>query len=295
MTKPVNVDVLISPIIYNPINSSAPSAGLNGNLGELALHSNVVNLQEQVDILNSTTLALSNEVSSLPVGITGQNGLQIQQVSPNQFIISLYIALTGNLSLSQSNNEIGSSISLVNLAWSYNKSIISQSLNNTIGTLPTTSTSYNYAPTLPITSNTTFILTASDGTNTINPSTSVSFLNKRYWGTLPTISGGLPSNSQILSSNSELSNSRSKTIVYDCSNPAGGNFFWFAYPASLGIGSVTVNNLSFTDWYNPSNPTVSNTTPALISLTNASGYTSNYYIYRVFNSQSGSSISVAYG
>lgn len=260
--------------ISDPTGTTAPSAGANGELGRLALKS---------------------EVDAIIVGITGQNSILVTQVGKNQFVISIGTPLSVDLSVSPSTNEIGSQVTGANLTWSINNTIISQSIDNGIGSLPIGDRDYLYLASPPITSNRTFTITANDGSTSDTDTATVSFYKRRFWGTIPSVSGGIPSNSQLLAGNSELSSSRTKTINYNCATPSGGNYFYYCYPTSYGLATATINNLVFSDWYDPLNPPDASTSPATISVTNQYGHVENYYMYRSYNVQNGSSITVVYG
>lgn len=109
-------------------------------------------------------------------------------------------------------------------------------------------------------------------------SRAVSFLPKRYWGVSP---DATLSNSDILALSQEFSSSKGKSITYDCS---GGNYFYWCYPASLGLPSgVTVGGLAFSDY-----------TVTVQSLTNASGYTQDYNVVRCNSLQTGAAINVVW-
>ena len=92
----------------------------------------------------------------------------------------LYI--TPSVSLSGGGTyEVGSTRSTTSLTWTWNKAIKTQSLNQGIGSLEPSVRSYTYNT--PITSNTTFTITGSDGTTTKSSSTTVSFRKYYYYGT----------------------------------------------------------------------------------------------------------------
>lgn len=243
-----------------------------------------------------TSFTLSAAINAIPpVGITGQSGITVIQVSANQFIISLYVPLTASLSSIPSSLEVGQSITAATLNWSYNKpAVVSQSIDNGIGSLAIGLRTYNYTTSTPITSNKTFTLTGNDGVQNANSSATITFSKKRYWGTSPSISAGLPGNAQILAGNQELSSTRVKTITFDCSTPSGGNFFWYTYPTAFGLANVTINNLTFASWFDPATSGSPSVSPATISVTNPYGHVENYYMYRVFNVQNGSNIPVSF-
>lgn len=76
--------------------------------------------------------------------------------------------------------EIGSTVDTLTFAWTYNKSIVSQTLTDcTLADENVRTATYSSTP---ISSNKTFTLTASDGTKTVTASKSISFKNKIYWG-----------------------------------------------------------------------------------------------------------------
>lgn len=173
-----------------------------------------------------------------------------------------------------SNNEIGSTVNNVNLAWTINKAIISQSINQGIGALDPSLRALNLTG-LGITTNRTYTLTVSDGSTIDNASTSVQFFNKRYWG----VSAETDlDDAQIIALSGELATARQQTRVFDCS---GGRYFYFAFPASFGTPTFKVGGLSFTDMVDVTR-----------SFTNASGFASSYQIWRVNSIQTGSAINV---
>ena len=159
--------------------------------------------------------------------------------------------------------ETGGSVSVITLNWAYNKAVISQSINQGIGALPaavrTFAISGAYTTTL------TFALTASDGSNTCNGNSTVSFMQKRYWGNSSQTS---LNDAQIIALNSEFASSRSQSRTVSPS----GEYLYFAYPTSFGAATFTVNGLLNTDWMLD--------TRAFI---NASGYSESYRIYRSTN------------
>ncbi len=172
------------------------------------------------------------------------------------------------------NYEIGSTRATTTLTWSWNKAIQSQSLNQGIGSLDPALRTYTYAN--PISADTTFTITGTDGTTQKSASTSVNFLPKRYWGVSAKTS---LTDEEIIALSSELSTSRVQTRTFDCS---GGKYFYFAIKTSYCNGiAFKVGGLSFSDMI-----------VSTRQFTNASGYTDSYNIYRVNNIQTGSAIQV---
>ena len=185
----------------------------------------------------------------------------------------LYIEPTISIS-GGGNYEIGSTRATTTLTWVWNKRIVSQSLNQGIGSLDPTLRTYTYET--PISSDTTFTITGTDGTTQKSASTSVKFLPKRYWGVSAKTS---LTDAEIIALSSELSTSRVQTRTFDCS---GGKYFYFAIKTSYCNGiAFKVGGLSFSDMLVETRQFI-----------NASGHTDTYNIYRVNNIQTGSAIQV---
>lgn len=171
--------------------------------------------------------------------------------------------------------EKGSVINNVNLSWTLNKGITSQSINQGIGDLDISLRKYDISE-ANLTEDTTYTLTVSDGKNSDSASTSVLFRQKGYWGVSTETS---LTNEQILALSQEFSTERNQNRTFDCS---GGKYFYFVIPTQYCNGiQFKVGGLSFTG--------IEETT---IQLTNASGYEASYNVYRCSNIQTGSAINV---
>lgn len=171
--------------------------------------------------------------------------------------------------------EVGQTITSVNLAWSVNKNVTTQSLNNGIGSIDPSLRNYTVSD-VTLTTNTTYTLTVGDGQQTATRSTAINFRYKRYWGV--NASPDL-TNEQILQLSSEFATNRQQSRTFNCS---GGQYFFFVIPTSFCSGiSFKVGGLAFSD-----------INVQTIEFTNASGNTSSYNIYRPNNIQTGSAISV---
>ena len=185
----------------------------------------------------------------------------------------LYVAPTVSIS-GGGTYEVGSTRATTTLTWVWNKTITSQSLNQGIGSLDPAVRTYTYET--PITSNTTFTITGSDGTQSKSASTFVNFQPKRYWGVSTNTS---LTDEQILALSSELSTSRTQTRTFNCS---GGKYFYFVIRTEYCSGiKFKVGGLAFSDMVLTTRNVV-----------NAQGYSASYNIYRVNNIQTGSAISV---
>lgn len=173
----------------------------------------------------------------------------------------LYVAPTANMSGSVSQLEIGATLTTLLLSWSYNKAVVSQSIDQGVGTLSPSLRSLLLSG-LHIQTNTTWNLTGSDGTNSAHASASVSFLNRRFWGVdaATTPDAGLFTRlSNEFATNRNQSRSLAPTAQY----------LYFAWPQSFGEPTFTVNGLLNNAWIETDLP-----------YTNAQGYVSTYAVFR---------------
>lgn len=173
--------------------------------------------------------------------------------------------------------EIGTTISTVNLTWSINKKINRQILKRgSTEVSQINSEIRSYIDNININSNTTYTLSISDGKNSASKTTSILFKQKRYWGAS---SKETLDNADVLKLSQELTDNRKQSRSFNCS---GGKYFWLVIPEQMCSGiTFKVGGLAF-----------SAMEISKMQLTNASGYTSSYYLYRSSDIQTGSSISV---
>lgn len=176
--------------------------------------------------------------------------------------------------------EKGQSIASVVLSWSLNKTAATLSMTGYTGS-PILTTDTSATANGPFSTDKTWTLNVDDGSGH-NPghgasaSTSLVFRDKRYWGVSPNTS---LTDAEIIALSSEFSTSRIKDVIY---NATGGNYIYYAYPASFGnFTAVKVGGLAFSDY-----------TVTLRNFTNASGYASQYNVVRINNIQTGSNIQV---
>ena len=180
----------------------------------------------------------------------------------------LYVRPTVSINASPSfgTYEIGSTIyAPITLSWSTNKEVVSQTLNNGIGTIApgTNITTYNNN----ITNNTTFTVTVTDAEGTsASSSRSYNFSLRRYWGAA--IEPSVYNSNFILGlSNNEFASSRAKgefTV-----NASTGQYIYYCFPTSWGTPIFNVGG--FEGGFQ---------LVTTLSFTNASGYTSSYVIWR---------------
>lgn len=169
--------------------------------------------------------------------------------------------------------EIGTTVNSTVLTWTLGGSVpTSQSINQgiggvAVGTLTVTdSASYSVAR--------TYTLTVANANGSATANTSVSFLNKRYWG--PSAQTALDDN-QINALSGELATTY-LGFNHSISCNAGGEYMYFAFPTAWGVPKVNVNGLLNTDW------TITTTNHV-----NAAGNTTQYYVYRSNNLRHSSS------
>lgn len=164
--------------------------------------------------------------------------------------------------------EKGSVITSVVLAWSFNKTMASASINNGIGSVQGVTTIAHTAQN--ITTNRTYTITVNDGTNNASRNTNVIFQNKRYHGT--SANADLASFDILSLQNSELSDSRLQTRTIN----GNGQYIYFAFPESFGVPVFNVNGLVNTAF-----------TSIIKSFTNSKGHTENYRLVRMNTLQFG--------
>jgi len=187
----------------------------------------------------------------------------------------LYTPLTINsFSANPSTYEKGQVLTSVALLWTYNKAVESQTITGTDVVSPSLLVGdRNKVVTLSnVAVNTVITLTAddvvADDNAAITRTVTLQFLNKLYWGK-GVIPGAVNSAFILALSNSELKSSRTKSFSIDAST---GEYIWFALPEAYGLPSFLTNGFNGGFQLH-----------STISLTNASGHTENYRVYRTTN------------
>ena len=208
---------------------------------------NVALIASQSSFFNpiySTTSVVPVSLGGIPAGMSFSGTYSMQQM----FDMLLYPYIAPSTSLTGGvDKEFGSSTSLT-LNWSVVKN-----------TNPITSIIVNGSPIIPTGNSqslsqpanaiqdvfTTFTMTASDGIQTTSATTSVSWYNKRYWGTAASF-GALNSAQIIALSGAGIGtgNALSTTLVanYDGIN-GSGQYLVFAWPTSFGTPTFKVNGM----------------------------------------------------
>jgi hypothetical protein len=222
-----------------------------------------------------------------------------------------YIAPGGSLSIvGTSNREYGSSTSFT-LSWSITvntkpiTSIIVDGLFIYSGTSGTKSTTGTHSLTPGISQTNTFTMTVSDGQSTINRNATLTWMNKRFWGSVDLSSLGNPnltSNPSMSTSvgnsitsltirnldganangqnfGNELSNSRLKT--YNNIN-GDGKYLIFAFPSNFGTPSFSVNGL----------PNTAFTKVKTFAFTNSFGFSGTNYDVWISNTLQNAALNI---
>lgn len=114
-------------------------------------------------------------------------------------------------------------------------------------------------------------VTAPTGKDDASASVSIKFLYKRFWG-VTTSAGITESVIKGLSSN-ELTYGKSKTLTGVTANSS--QYYVIAYPTALGALTGIIQD--------GATPVLSAFTQTTVSVTNAAGYTQDYYVYRSNN------------
>lgn len=231
-------------------------------------HTNVTTLDKLSEYngmlyYDNAAIGLSTE-DTIPASQIQYENVTVEQALDQLLYVRPSVALSGG-----GTYEIGSTVNTVNLSWNINKTIISQSIDNSIGAITVGTTLYAISS-ANITSQKTYTITVDDGKQTATSSTSVVFRNRRCWG----VSSSTDYTSALLTSlSSELLESRIKTFSVTSNT---GQYVYYAYPSRLGTSRFFVGG--FEGGFS---------LVSTLSYTNPSGYTEDYYVYRSENSSLG--------
>ena len=180
----------------------------------------------------------------------------------------LYVPISiSSLSLSKSVVEIGDVLSGLVVTWAYNKEdIVSQKFNG----LEVGIDDREYTETEDITSNKTYTLEVSDGKNTTTKSTTVKFLNGKYYGVAQE---GTYDSDFIKGLTKVLAENKNGNFTVNCGE---NEFIYFCIPTRFGTPRFSVGGFEGGFFKVDT-----------IEFTNNFGYSENYDIYRSDNSSLG--------
>lgn len=170
--------------------------------------------------------------------------------------------------------EQGQQVVNAQLSWTIEGEIISQSINNGIGSLDPSLRQYTIAG--PIMNDTTYTITVNSETSTSSASVAFKFLTRNYWGVSEKEE---LTESDVKALESELLETRRKCFDFNCS---GGKYFYIAIPKAkcdniiFKVGSMIFSDMNVSE----------------VSITNEQGVEIVYNIYRPNNIQTGDSIKV---
>lgn len=191
---------------------------------------------------------------------TAMLAMQAQIADMNQRIEALeYKAISiQSFTATPATIERGSNAT-VNLTWSLNKTATTQTINGS----PVQGTSMQVTN---VSATTTYRLDVSDGNTSAAKTATVTAANQIYYGAAADFS-------TVTSLTKVLSDNKKRTITV---NAGQGEYIIYAYPARLGDVTFYVDS-----WEGGFEP------PVEQSLTNASGYTETYKLYRSTNANLG--------
>jgi hypothetical protein len=185
-----------------------------------------------------------------------------------------YVTPIASMTATPSTAEVGSTVNDLTLDWTYNKTIVTQSIDQSVGSITPASVRTKALTSLGLTSALTWTLTGNDGTTNATDTAALSFLHKRRYGVSATAT---PDQALIAGLTAEYSATRVQTR----SMTASSQYLYFAWPAAFGEPSFTVNGLPVTGWVK-----------TVVNFTNGSGYATDFWAYRSEYTQNGSGISV---
>ena len=213
---------------------------------------------------------VSYPIAASNISVTNLGFSNLQQVL--DFLLYIPLTIT-SFAVRTPTHLIGGSLSAVTFDWVLSGSFTVGTISgpNLVGaTMVASPTSSALSGVLtPITVGTTYTYTmnVTDGTDSPTANTVVIFLNNVYYGDA-VVPGSIDS-TFVNTLGSTTQASLVKTVI---SNAAGSQYAWFANRVALGLATFTVGG--FPGGFN---------SPTTVSVTNSSGFTENYYVYRSTN------------
>lgn len=194
-------------------------------------------LQEKITSLETRVSALETGGSVDPEDLDASMIAYTNASKPNVTTVKdalddlMYFDLTINLSsTSATQQEKGVTLDNVVLNWTYNKAVVSQSINSV--DIPDVG-QRTYTATGPFDSNTTFTLKANDGKKEFTKTLTINFLNKVYWGVGTVTDTSGVNNEFILGLSGSKFASSKASVGTITANAEAGNYIYYAQPASF--------------------------------------------------------------
>ena len=270
--------------VNDTIGSATVDEALNTVITDLHAHENkeVLDLLSESDTgklqFNGVTIGGEGGASTADAVAYSNDAISVTNVEEalNKLIADYYYVAPSVASFTASPSggtfEIGSTITApITFNWNYNKDITTQTLTDcTLADETVRTATYN----TDITSNKTFTLAANDGKNNVSKNVSYSFTNKVWYGSA---SEGTYDDTFILGlATGKLQTSKSGTYTVTV---ADREYFFIAMPQSYNNADKLVGKIGGFETEFGRVSTVSHT--------NASGYTTNYNIYKSTNASLG--------
>lgn len=216
------------------------------------------NVADEADGISDTDVLLVRPAGASEWAVNTTLPAQVSRLMSKVFPFTMTLSGGGTY-------EKGSS-QTVNLSWTYDRDIESQSINNE--SLPVGSRSRQYTG---VTTDTVYTLKAVQGGQAYTKSVSAQFKVRKYYGV-----SANPSldNDEILSLSSAWAGRAQASTAFDCT---GGKYPYYILPTSMVSGiQFWIGGLRNTDW-----------NEEVREITNAYGYKESYTIYRLNNIQTG--------
>lgn len=225
---------------------------------------------------NAATLGELDNVSNDADKVSGTNDILVRLAGAQEWSINTTLfsqvsqLMTKVFPFTMSLNGGGTyekgSTQIINLSWTYDRDIESQSINNE--TLESVIRAKQYTG---VTTDTTYILKAIQGGQTYTKSVSAQFKVKKYYGVS---ANKTLTNDEILALSSTWAGRAQGSTQFDCT---GGKYPFYILPTSMVSGiQFWIGGLRNTDWLEE-----------IRDVTNASGYTESYTIFRLNSIQTG--------
>lgn len=239
-----NEDVLIEELRTNTTGAAT--------LGELD------NVADEADKISDTDDLLVRLAGASEWTINTTLFSQVSQLMSKVFPFTMTLSGGGTY-------EKGSS-QTINLSWTYDRDIESQSINNESLLIGIRAKQYT-----GVTSDTTYTLKVIQGGQTYTKSISAQFKVKKYYGVS---ANGTLTNDEILALSSTWAGRTQGSTVFDCT---GGKYPYYILPTSMVSGiQFWIGGLRNTDWNEETR-----------EVTNSYGYKESYTIFRLNSIQTG--------
>ena len=264
------VDNVLSSTSTNPVQNKVLDAEFQAISDALQVYDAA--LDDKVDkasIVDNLTTATIDQPLSANQGVALQN--QITVIN-NKLADLMYEAITiSSFTHNVGTKERGSTVTDVTLSWKTNKTPTTLSLDGELLDVNTTSKTFSG---LSITwdNNKTWKLDVTDDREaTATKSVSITFCNNIYYG-VGSVTNGFD-NTFVTGLAKRLQTAK----AYDFTVNPSAQYIYYAVPTRLG--AVTFKVGGFEGGFEA---------PETVSVTNSSGYTENYYVYRSTNKITGS-------